>query len=200
MRCWSIRFLAPFLVILCAAVADARAGITWTYDTLSSTDQVLSDNGHSSIDFTRQSPLTAVGSSDIVLVNLNAHSATSDDHADAISHGNYTLILHLTDAESTDSTNLSFTGSITGAVSAHSTKTHNAFIGPTTKTAMLGEYTYAVTVGPYVGPGPVGGIPGSIGAEVNIEPGCHRAAEPTGLALATLGLGCLGMAVWRRRS
>jgi hypothetical protein len=183
-----------------AASAHARAGITWTYDTLPSTSTIPSDNGHSSIDLTLQPTITAVGGSDIVMATLNANSSTNDAHPDALSHGNYTLVLHLTDTASGDSTNLAFTGTITGDVSAHSTTTQNVFHGPTTETAMLGKYTYLVSLTSYVGPGPVGSIPGSIGAHVAIEQGCqHAAAEPTGLALAGLGLGCLGLVRWRRQ-
>lgn len=196
---WPIRLLASAVLVLLAAVADAQAGIDWTYDTLSSTDKVLSDNGHSSIDFTRQASLSAVGSSDIVFVNLNAHSTTPDDHPDAISHGDYTLVLHLTDAASKKSTDLTFTGEITGTISGHGTTTHNAFTGPTTESAMLGANTYVVTLGSYVGPGPVGSIPGSIGAQVTVAEGCHHTAEPSSVVLASLGLGCLGLVVWRRR-
>jgi hypothetical protein len=199
MRRGSIVFLTVALGVF-AASTHARAGITWTYDTLPSTSTIASDNGHSSIDLTLQPTITAVGSSDIVMANLNANSSTNDAHPDALSHGNYTLVLHLTDTASGDSTNLAFTGTITGNVAAHSTTTHNVFHAPTTEMAMLGKYTYLVSLTSYVGPGPVGSIPGSIGAHVAIEPGCqHAAAEPTGLALAGLGLGCLGLVRWRRR-
>jgi hypothetical protein len=197
---WPIRLLAITVCVLAAAVAEARASIDWTYDTLSSTSQVLSDNSKSSISFTPQAPISAAGTSDIVLVNLNAHSTTADDSPDAISNGKYILVLHLTDAASKQSTNLAFTGDITGKVSAHSTITSNTFTGPTTESAMLGAYTYTVTVGPYVGPGPIGAIPGSIGAEVMVEPGCHQTGEPSGLILASLGLGCLGLVIWRRQN
>jgi hypothetical protein len=196
---WPIRLLASAVLVLGAAAANARAGVDWTYDTLSSTDKVLSDNGHSAIDFTRQATQSAVGSSDIVLVNLNASSTTADNNPDTISHGDYTLVVHLTDTASKQSTSLTFTGEITGTISGHSTLTSNTFTGATTETAMLGAYTYAVTIGPYVGPGPVGSIPGSIGAEVMVEPGCHQAVEPSSLVLGTLGIGCLGLIIRRRR-
>jgi hypothetical protein len=196
---WPIRLLATAVLVLAAAVADARAGINWSYDTLSSTDQVLSDNKASSIDFTRQAAVPAVGSTNIVLVNLSANSTTSDSKPDTISHGDYTLILHLTDGASSQSANLTFTGEIAGMISGHSTTTTNTFTSPTTESAMLGAYTYQVTLNSYVGPGPVGAIPGSIGAEVTIGPGCHQAIEPNGLALAGLGLSCFGLLVWRRR-
>jgi len=195
---WPIRLLATAVCVLAAAVADARAGIDWTYDTLSSTSQVLSNNSQSSISLTPQTSLSAVGNSDIVLADLNVHSTTADISPDAITDGKYVLVLHLTDAASKQSTNLAFTGEISGTVSAHSTITSNTFTGPTTESAMLGANTYVVSVGPYVGPGPVGAIPGSIGAEVTVEPGCHQTREPSGLILAGLGLGCLGLLVWRR--
>jgi hypothetical protein len=196
-------FVATAALVLGAAAKQAQAGIAWSYDTLSSTDTVLSDNLQSSINFTLQSPASAVGTSNVVLADLTAASTTSDKTPDVISAGNYVLTLHLTDSASDASANVVFTGILTGELSAHSTTTQNTFNGPTTQTEKLGNNTYVVTIGPYVGPGPAGTIPGSIGAEVQVEPNGgakpNSAAEPNSLVLGMMGIGCLGMIVWRRR-
>ncbi len=194
---------ASALGLLLLAGAEAKAGIDWSYDWTPSSTVIWSDNSHSSLTMTNQSPNTAVGNSDIIATELAANSKTADATPDLFTHDNYTLKMKLTDTASGAFTTLTFTGDISGMVSAHSTNTTNVFHSPMSITGIhLGSNIYDVTIGPYTGPGPGGGLTGSIGAHVNVKPAGgnpNPSPEPTSLVLGCLGMSFAGLAAWRKR-
>lgn len=202
MKRWPALFLASTLALVTGGAANVWASITWTYDWTPSGDNIVSDNGNSSIQMLKQTQDTRVGNSDVVAVNLNPVSTALDEKPDKFTHQNYFLKLKLTDVASGAFTTLAFSGFIDGWLSAHSTITHNTFNNPVTYSDLhLGDNIYSVTLNAYTGPGSIGGKPGGIGATVTAAPGenVHHAAEPTSLLLAGLGLSFVGLVGWRKR-
>jgi len=197
---------APLLLLgfaLFHLTPAAHASVAWTYDFTPSTTTVWSDNGNSKLVLTNQTPLMAVGTSDVVATQISVVSSADDDTPDTFTKGDYTLSMKLTDVASGAFTMLSFTGYFTGTVSAHSTNIDNVFTGQTSyENILLGANRYNVMITTYTPPGPEGGLSGSIGAHaiVSVQPGGgpHETPEPTSLVLAGLGVGGLGLARWRR--
>lgn len=196
------RLLILAVALTCLVPGAAHAGVAWTYDFTPSTTTVWSESMNSKILLTNQTPVTAVGTSDIVATQLSVSSTANDDHPDTFTHGAYSLSMKLTDAASGQFTTLIFNGYFAGTVSQHSANVENFFTGTTSYTnIMLGGNRYSVTMTNFTPPGPNGGLEGGIGAHavVAVQPGGgpHDTPEPSSLLLAGLGLGGLGLV--RRR-
>lgn len=131
-----------------------------------------------------------MGGSDVVFANLDV-SSTAEPTAPDVIDGAYSIVMHLTDDASSESADLTFTGSLKGPVSKISANVTNVFDAPQTQTVTLGGLLYVVTIGPYTPPGPPGGRKGAIGAHVSCVP------EPGSMAL--LGMGALPLVGFLRR-
>jgi hypothetical protein len=141
-------------------------------------------------------PLThAAGPSDIVATNLNVFSAANPATPDAISNGNYTLTLTLTDDASHAQGKFTFTGQLAGTLSSASAAVTNTFTSALTPPPQqLGGNLYAVTIGPYTAPGPpTSANLGAIAAHVDVK---AMSPEPSSLVLGALGAAFVGMLSW----
>jgi hypothetical protein len=115
----------------------------------------------------------------------------------------YSLDVSLRDDTSGATGTLSFTGQFDGVLDKKSILLNNTFTGLTTQSLTLGANVYTVTVGPYNSPGAPGSTtPGSIEADVTVQPqgGPPASPEPSCLVLAGLGLSSLGLGLWRRHA
>jgi hypothetical protein len=199
--------LAAAVCLLLAAGTQAKAGIGWQYDftPIGGSNTIVSDNGHSTLTLTNQPLFSAVGNSDVIATHIGVNSTTPDATPDSFKSEPYTIKLLLKDTASGASTTLNFSGMISGLVSAHSANTSNVFNSPIQYLGIhLGHNIYDVFIGPYTGPGPGGGLSGSIGAHINVRSdggggGPPSTPEPSSMALAGLGLAFSGLAAWRRR-
>jgi len=120
----------------------------------------------------------------------------------------FRLTFQLTDTRSNATGALSFDGHFISSISATQTDALYVLDSPKYQSLSLGANRYTVTMGPYVVPNPpdtfnthAKGIDtGSIGASVDVQPATQTPA-PSTLALASIGLGCLGaVRLLRRRS
>jgi len=173
--------------------------IPWMYNWSRSPTDILADapgTGH--IALTDESIKSAAGDSDIVATNLRTFSTAQADNPDVFTAKAYTLSLFLQDVTSGASEVVSFTGQIDGTLTATSSNLANTFTGVTTKSVVLGDNRYTVTIGPYSPPG----VPGSANAG---SISAHAAVlvvplpEPGSLTLTGVGLFVLGVARWRLR-
>jgi hypothetical protein len=186
------------------AVTEARAdAITWMYNWSRSPSEIHADApGTGYITLTDESTKTAVGDSNIVATNLKTYSTATIDNKDTFTAKQYTLTLNLVDVSSTASASLSFTGQIDGWLSAHSSFLQNTFVGPITKSVVLGDSLYTVTITGYTPPGIPGSVnSGSISAKatVTVEAIVAQVPEPATLTLSCAGLAVLVVARRRRQ-
>jgi len=197
------------LTLLFAAGTGAQAGpvpehVQWTYNFAPATPAVLADgNPGAGVTFTNEPNKVAVGSSDIVASNLRAFSAATAAAPDVLTAGAYTLALQLStsDATGVHTTTLSFSGKLTGTLSAENANIANTFTGESVQKAMLGNYSFTVTMVAYTPPGPpdqqnAGSFAAHVAVE-NLTPA--QVPEPSTMLLSGLGLTFLGGAAWRKR-
>jgi hypothetical protein len=130
-------------------------------------------------------------------------TSTATDSAPDTFDVKYGLSLHLTDTESGEFADLTFSGTLSGSLTATGSTLLAVFDNPLTRTAVLGAHAYTVTISPifFDVPGP-GGTPVQIGALVKADgnpgPVPQQTPEPSSLLLAGLALPMVG-AAWRRR-
>jgi hypothetical protein len=190
------------LVLLLAAPGETRAElIAWMYSWSNSPAQINADNpGTGHITLSNEGLQTAVGDSDIVATNLRTYSTAPINNPDHFTHAAYSLKLFLFDADSGQSTTLTFTGELNGTATAGSSILTNTFTGQVTQQAVLGNHLYTVTAGKFTAPGPPGSInAGSISAHASTVITVATLAEPSSLALGCLGAAAFGLRRSRRR-
>lgn len=225
MKCWSGRLLTTLVVLFAVGGAAHADMITpWTYAWSRNPISVAADNnGTGGISLTL-APLTPgtnlAGNSDITVVNLSTFSSAPTGTVDTFTNAKYALDVHLTDMNSNQSGDLTFTGVFGGSLSTTSAQIKNTFVAPTTQSLVLGQHQYTVSLNSYVPPGlPDSTVFGSIGAHVSIADastgggggsntggsngggttvGVQDVPEPATLLLAGLALPA-GLMWWRAR-
>jgi hypothetical protein len=118
--------------------------------------------------------------------------------------GDYVLFLFLTDQASHGTAVLRFTGIISGFWDQIRGRVtiENQFVGSTTQTVTLGRNLYTVNLDPFpVAEASLVPLDGGFAAQFNnmtafvdVHPPAHSTPEPSCLALAGIGLGCLAVA------
>jgi hypothetical protein len=141
-------------------------------------------------------PIPVTGSSKILVTNLWPFDVDKSPNAGLIPFGvTYGLDVFITDTASGQGHLFVFGGELGGDISPTGYHIGNTFFGgrfPPVQSNTIGGNFYTVSIGPFVAPtgpvdtggGPVG-PPGTISAFVEVAP------EPSCLALAGIGLGCL---------
>lgn len=116
----------------------------------------------------------------------------------------FNLKLTLTDTASSLSDELTFSGTLAGTLTMDSSTLTSTFSSPLTKTLILGDFTYSVTIGPTLVniPGPGSSTPALIDARVTVERNdtpVQETPEPGSLLLgATAILGFAARRYWKR--
>jgi hypothetical protein len=200
--------LAAALAALLPAAAARAESIAWGYDWSRTPTVIPGDNDNTgSINLAVGQPGTAVNSSTIVAVDLTTSSTALASNPDVFHHDAYHLTLMLTDLASHMTGVFTFSGKISGTLTANSANITNVFNSPMTEKMVLGGNTYTVTIGPFSAPGPPGSVAkGSISALVEVAPGGvgvpppSTTPEPAGAVLALLGAAAAAVARWRSRA
>jgi hypothetical protein len=214
------RFLACVLAIIglaLAAAAPVQAEPThWSYTSSADPNPVRPDNWSptKTLDglwfkgFTN--PQDQVGSANILTLGIVA-----PPDAMTFTQKPFSLQLSILDKQSQHTGNLSFAGFFNGSIDpVGKTATITPSFLNATQTVTLGLNTYSVTISPFapmsyttlsptdVGPGSGGSSAfiGGLHAQVDVSPAFGSSTpEPTGLALAGMGLVTVAGAFWRRR-
>lgn len=208
-RLLAAQLMAVALALLGGAGAQAASmsvdNIQWTYNFTPGAPAITANgNAAAGVTFTNEPTKVAVGNSDIVATNLRVFSAATAASPDVLTNGNYTLTLQLSTVENgtPHSTSMTFTGTLAGKFSAENANLANVFGPNSTQSALLGSYTFTVSLMAYTPPGPPDQQnAGSISAYVSIsvpEPS-EQTPEPSTMLLSGLGLTMLGGAAWRKR-
>jgi hypothetical protein len=181
------------------ATSAARADlIAWTHSWSNSPQNIYADSpGGGSISLTNG---PGANDSSVVATNLQIHTNTTAANPDAFAKKTYSLSLTLKDTASGANGNVVFTGQLDSNSSSGDASITNTFTSPGVQTLQLGANQYAVTVRPYVPPGPAnpsntGSIGGfTIGVDVRLLP------EPHAVLLGILGASLVSLTGWRRGS
>lgn len=195
--------IAFALLLLTGAPARADL-IPWAYNWEPSTTKVAADGGGNGYVSLTNAPSTAAsGSSNTIITNLRTFSTATQTQPDTFNHAPFAFTLHLVDATSNQAGTVTFSGFLSGTLTANSANIKSTFTSPTTQQVDLGGNQYTITLGTYTPPGPPGvSNAGSLNAFVSIIPGnghISSAPEPSALLLASLALPGIGLPRWLRR-
>jgi hypothetical protein len=193
------RFLALQCGLLAASLLAPPAGradqIGYEYNFLTPS-AVTGDEGNSgAVTFATAAPGHASGNSVLTAASLAAITAAPLTSPDTFSGQTYALTLQLTDDPSGKSGTLTFTGRLFGSLTPLDANITTSF-APATKTLVLGNDTYTVSIGPLNGPSaPNPTVVGLLMASVDVRAGgsttptqVEQAPEPSGLVLTLVGL------------
>jgi len=184
------------LAVPAVLVAGAPAWadfIPWAYSFSASPNPVTSNDGSASVNFAGTSGQESLNFNGLLAANISATGPT-----DATFSGRgYTFTMHLTDVTSNASTDLKWTGALSGTGPFALT---NKFAKPSQSVA-LGQHNYTVTLGSFTPPTATQG--GKLSADVVVGgptvPPVNQVPEPTSLLLAGLGVSALGARAWWRK-
>ncbi|MGH7172048.1 MAG: PEP-CTERM sorting domain-containing protein [Gemmataceae bacterium] len=195
------------LALLLLANTSARADlIAWSYNWSPNAANVSANGGGSGdLSFSNTAPNNALGASNTVITNIHAYSTASSTNPATFTNVPVTFTMRLTDSASQQSGSLTFTGTLSGTLTANSANVQLTYPSATTpQTMTLGGNTYTVSIGTYTPPGPPGASnAGSLNAFVTVAPatgggGISSVPEPSALVLTGLALPWVGLSGWRR--
>jgi hypothetical protein len=193
--------LAALAIALCLfGAGQARADFTpWDYNWTPSASVLQSDvPGQASILFSNEPGGSAQGTTSVVAANLKTSSSADPSAPGTFTNAPYSLSLAILDKASGKAGNLTFSGTLNGAVSSGSSILTNTYTSPETQSVQVGNHVYSVKIGPFAPPGPPSAnISGSIAAMATVT--VADAPEPSTLALAGMGLSMFGGWWWKRR-
>ena len=188
------------LALLLAFVPKAHADlIPWAYNWSRSPADIHADSpGTGYIALSDESQHSAIGNSDIVATNLKTFSTATVANPDIFTAKSYAVTLTLTDLTSGTTGSLTFTGVLSGQLTASSSLITNAYTGLTTQQLVLGNTVFTVSIGSYTPPGPPDASNlGSIGAHTTVTVShitpVEFMPEPGTLTLSLLGLAAVGV-------
>ena len=187
--------LTALLTVLAASGSTVRADqISYSYD-FQTPAPVTGDEGNLGVvSFATTNPGQASGHAVLTAASLAAVTSAPLINPDTFSGQTYLVTLDLTDGPSGKSGSLTFTGKLFGSLTAQDAEITTSF-APPTKTLVLGNDTYTVSLGPLVDPGnsnPT--VVGTLMATVDVQSGSRvitpavQSPEPSALVLASLGL------------
>jgi hypothetical protein len=197
--------LLPLLASLLACPARAQAEMigfsySWSVDPSAvlpsgtgSVTLALSSGGSASVDAGKQTTLPGA-----TITTTSAATAAPD-----IFKTDYDLKMHLKDAVSGKSADLTFAGTIAGNLTTTSSTLTSTFHDPITQDVTLGGNHYTVTIDPVLQGLPVPGsnTPAAINALCTVSPVGNVVAdapEPSSLALGAVAFVLAGAALRRR--
>ncbi len=157
MKCWSGRMLATLLVLLGVGGAAHADQIPWTYSWSRNPISVAADNsgtGGVSLTLVPMVGTNMVGdSAGITAVTLSTFSSAPTGTVDTFTNAQFSLGIHLTDVNSGDSGDLSFTGMFNGTLSPTVSQITTTFQDATSKSITLGQNKYTVAFASDKAPG-----------------------------------------------
>jgi hypothetical protein len=195
--------------VLLGGARHARAESIWSYSWSASPGVVTSDDGSGQVTLLPGAggPITGSVTSGpgILAATLDAVGPASGTAQ--FSNVGFGLTMHLTDAASNTSGDLTFHGAFFGTLFGTPGLLGDGLAPtykfPATQSVTLGDNLYSVSLGPYAPPLP--GKPGSIGANVVVTgsgqspPPVNNVPEPASLLLAVFGGSAVGLRAWWRR-
>lgn len=190
--------------------------VAWTYNFTPNVTTILADgqdphHATGGLTLTNQPQTSAIGTSDVVLTNLQTFSTALPTAPNTISGSNgvWSIGLALTDNSSSgaNSTTMTFSGQFAGAFSTGNSVITSTFSSPTTQTwtAPNGDVFSVSIIQPISPPGvPSDPHTGAISALVTVTPGTGgihitSVPEPSTLLLSCLGVSLAGLRSWRKR-
>jgi len=192
--------LAALAVALCLfGTGQARADFTpWNYNWTPSVSVLQSDTpGQASILFSNEPGGSALGTTSIVAANMKTSSSADPSAPGTFTNAPYSLSLAILDQASGKAGNLTFSGTLNGAVSSGSAILLNTYTSPETGSVQIGGHVYTVKIGPFAPPGPPSAnISGSVSALATVT--VADAPEPSTLMLAGMGVSLFGGWWWKR--
>lgn len=214
MSVWRVAFAITLLILALSPRRCEAELIPWSYQWLAHPIVVDADplGPHhtpaggitltpGAITITGGTPGVALGSSNIVAVNLTAFTFTPNPDGKPYSFTNspYHLGVTLTDVESKASGTLKFAGVFFGSLTDWTANLHTRFTSATRQSLILGQHRYTVSLASYTPPDPPAqGGAGKISAFVSVQP--VSAPEPSTLILAGSGLAAAVFSWLRRRA
>jgi hypothetical protein len=153
------------------------------------------------ISITGGNPGVALGSSNIVAVNLTTFTfaPSPDGKPYSFTNSPYRLGVTLTDVDSKASSTLNFSGVFYGSLTDWTADLHTRFTSAIRQSVILGDHRYTVSLSSYSPPDPPAqGGAGKISAFVSVQ--AVSAAEPTSLVLTGIGLAVTAFSCLRRRT
>jgi hypothetical protein len=137
---------------------------------------------------------STIGSQDIV--GTNVFTYTNSNTPITISPTDVKETIYLRDRASGETGSVTFDFTMSGTVSSTAANLVLVPNGPTTAAPLhLGHYFYTVSVDSFAPPAEPGPFAGRLFFDVQVQ---HN-PEPSSVVLASLGLGLVGMARWRKR-
>jgi hypothetical protein len=211
-RCSLFRTAIPAAIaLLLYGGAEARSDfVTWQVEVL------VQDNMHSTsnlvgIALLGQGGATHSGSAriDLIAVQFTDDRDRTGRSSVAVTD-DYLVSVFFTDKATIKSSNhLAFAGHMTGQIGASHPVLTNQFLAPTTQSTTLGGNVFTISLDPFTSPTVKGFFHDEIGGDVyefgtmtafvDVRPAANNTPEPSCLALAGLGLGCLAAARFLRR-
>jgi hypothetical protein len=207
MKRLSVRLVATLVASLAATASSVRADfLDWGYHWSVNTPVLSSGTGSVALAVVQDGS----GADKIPAVSVTTTSAALPTNPDVF-HSNYNLTLTLTDHSSNTSENVTFTGLVSGTLTASGSALTNTFLGPLTQKVTIGQHVYTVTMDQgttrLLAPGSA--TPPLLDATVTVTNASQgggnggtagNTPEPASLVLGGLGFSLFGVGCWWKRT